>query len=372
MAIAVLAMSLVIQANVPKVQAEGEREVGFSTSATLLRMKSDPLNKRLANIAEMGATWIRVDFKWGVIQPNNSDSYDWEMFDRVVAAAGEHNLKVIGLLAYTPKWAQDPLCAKLVVTEAAGTRCSPKNNESFANFARTAAQRYKGKSIRAWEIWNEPNLSAYWKTVQADGRAVHADPIAYAKLANAGAKAIRETGTDAKIITGGLAPFWEPVYPKGFRQSDYLAQLLPRLDPSLFDAVGIHPYSWPLLPDKKVMYNAFFSVDQGREKYNLRTIMYKNGFGDKQIWGTEYGAPTYGVSQPGKRTDHVTENQQAQIIERGIENWFQKTNVGPLIIHSDSDRWLPSRKNEKSFGLLRADGSEKPAYDALQSAIEDL
>jgi hypothetical protein len=299
------------------------------------------------------------------------------MYDRVVRVAKVRNLKVLGVLGYTPRWAQEPRCARLVITLAAGQRCNPASTKTFARFAAAAALRYKGTSVRAWEIWNEPNLSSYWKTAQPHGgrvrNAVHADAIAYAKFANAAAREIRRNASDTLVITGGLAPLWEPKYPKGLRQSDFLAQLLPRLDPALFHAVGIHPYSWPTLPAKAVIHNAFHSVDGGREKYNLRAIMKKTGFANKQLWGTEYGAPTKGLSDFMKlhRPDHVTESAQAQIIAEGIRNWYAKPNVGPLMVHSDSDQWLPQHKNEGSFGLRRHDGTKKPAFSAFQRAVNE-
>lgn len=183
--------------------------------------------------------------------------------------------------------------------------------------------------------------------------------------------------SDAAIITGGLSPLLEPVISVGERQSDYLTRLLPHLKSALFTGVSIHPYSWPVLPDIAADYNAFYTVDQGDSEYNLRTIMTKAGWGDKQIWGTEYGASTVGlrkVSKPTKhnRPDHVSETKQAQLVEKGIAKWCEKQNVGPLFVHSDSDEWLPNRKNEGGFGLRRSDGSKKPAYDAFKAAARQL
>jgi hypothetical protein len=370
--IAVLMSSIFLQLTTARAQAAAKREVGISTGATLLRMTDKDLDKRLSDMRSMGATWIRVEFNWATIQPHNAKTYNWKMYDRVVRAASARHIKVLAVLAYTPRWAQEPRCARLVITLAAGEKCNPKSYKTFANFAHTAAARYKNKNVRAWEIWNEPNLSAYWKTAQPKNNAVHADAAAYAKLANAAASQIRRAAPHTLIITGGLAPLWEPKYPKGLRQSDYLAQLLRRLNPALFDAVGIHPYSWPTLPNTAVVHNAFYSVDKGRPKYNLRAIMQKTGFGAKQIWGTEYGASTKGVSRPGQRPDHVTEARQALIISQGVESWYKKSNVGPLMVHADSDQWLHKRKNEGGFGLRRRNGTKKPAYQALQRAAMDL
>jgi len=350
-------------------------ETGISTSATLLWMNDADLNARLSDIKDLGTTWIRVDFSWADIQSDNSQEYHWDMYDRVVRAADAHHLKILAVLDYTPKWARDPRCQALADSEESAQKCSPQSSDAFGRFAHAAAERYHQQSVRGWEIWNEPNLSAYWKTVGTSDT-LSVDPLAYARVANAAAAQIRPL-TDAVIITGGLSPLFEPHHTSGMRQSDYLAQLLPYLKPDLFDGIGIHPYSWPALPSKAASYNAFYTVDNGPSDYNLRTIMGAAGWGDKEIWGTEYGASTKGIRStihPTKwdRPDHVTEDAQALIVAQGIADWYTKPNVGPLIIHSDSDQWLPRHKNEDGFGLRRSDGTEKPAYDALKAAAQRL
>jgi hypothetical protein len=358
-------------------QAGTRYETGIATGATLASMNEADLIQRLGNIKSLGATWIRVDFRWPAIQPNNPNQYKWGSYDRVVRQATAHGLKILAVLDYTPSWAREPRCAALATSEKAAQKCNPRSSADFARFVRTTALRYKHKDIRAWEIWNEPNLSGYWKTAQS-GNTVFVDPQRYANLANAAAAQIRRNDPDSVIITGGLAPLFEPQQSKGMRQSDYLAEVLPHLKSHLFDGVGIHPYTWPVLPGKAAVYNAFYTVNNGKPAYNLRTIMAAAGWGNKQVWGTEYGASTTGLRSPTQppsainRPDHVTEATQAKIIQQGIEDWYTKPNVGPLFVHADSDRWLPKEKNEGGFGLQRSNGTKKPAYRAFQTATRQL
>jgi hypothetical protein len=339
-------------------------------------MKDKDLDSRLTDMERMGVTWLRVDFSWPAIQPHDRNVYHWKMYDRLVRVAGVHNLKILAVLGYTPAWAQEPRCAQRVITAAAGTKCRPADFNMFGRFARAAAIRYKGKSVRAWEIWNEPNLSAYWKAAQGRS-AVLTDSAAYAALANTAALQISKNNPDTLIITGGLAPMFHPAYPKGISQGDFLRQILCILKPSLFDGIGIHPYSWPALPNKAAIYNAFYTVNHGPPSYNLRTIMAKAGWGDKQLWGTEFGASTQGVSRVvvptlTSRPDHVTETLQAQIVAAGVKEWYAIPNVGPLFVHADSDKWLPQKKNEGGFGLRRKDNSQKPSYGVFQQMIRQL
>lgn len=362
------------------VRAATHYETGISTNASLLRMNDDDLNDRLNDIQNLGASWIRVDFSWPIIQPNNSNDFDWTLYDRLVQEAGVHHLKILAVLSYTPQWARQAYCDALVLGDQASQKCGPRSRQEFAHFAAVAAFRYHSQSVRAWEIWNEPNLSGYWKTARADN-SISVDPQAYADMANAAAQQIRYHDPDAVIITGGLAPMFEPRYTTGMRQSDYLTQMLRYLHPEYFDAIGIHPYTWPLLPSQPVPYNAFYTVDNGQATYNLRTILVDNGWGDKEIWATEFGASTQGLRvrndrsaiQKYGRPDHVSESMQAQIIQQALIEWYQKANVGPLFVNSDSDQWLtPLKQSDAGFGLRHQDGSKKPAYEAFQIGTRQL
>jgi hypothetical protein len=203
------------------------------------------------------------------------------------------------------------------------------------------------------------------------------DPEAYAKLANAAALQIRYHDPGSVVITGGLSPLFQPSSATGMRQSSFLKQMLPYLHANLFVGVAVHPYSWPVLPSRAATYNAFYTVNNGDSEYDLRAIMQLTGWGDKQIWGTEFGATTIGTSTTTRRTtrtrpDHVSEAVQAQIIEQGIADWYDKPNVGPLFVNADSDQWLPSYKNEGGFGLRRRNGTKKPSYAAFQEAVEQI
>lgn len=343
-------------------------ETGVSVSGSIVGMGRSTLQSRLDDIKQMGATWIRVDFSWPTIQPFGPGHYDWRGYDYLVHQASARNLKILAVLAYTPQWAQDPTCAALVSDLAAATKCSPDSPEDFARFASAVAGRYKHDRIRGYELWNEPNLLSYWRTVQ--GEQLSVDPAAFARYANAAATEIRKHNSDCVILPGGLAPQFESNPARGMRQSDFLTRLLPHLQKDLFTGIAIHPYSWPALPDTPAPYNAFYTVDGGEPEHNLRVIMQQGGWGDKEIWATEFGASTQGEYQGEPtgdlRPDHVSEPRQAEILKNGFDNWYIKENTGPLFVHSDSDTWLGTHKNESGFGLRRADGSAKPSYHVFK------
>lgn len=351
-------------------------EVDIATSGSLVGMDRKELVKRLQDIKAMGVTWLRVDFNWPAIQPKGPHHYQWGPYDYLVNQSLAQRLKILVVLNNTPAWAQDPQCRALAASDRTAQKCNPRNSQEFGAFAGAVAKRYKGKNLRGWEIWNEPNLTGHWRSVRTDRR-VTVDPTKYAAIANTAAAQIRKHNADCVILSGGLAPMFEPSPMRGMRQSDYLAKLLPQLKSELFTGVAVHPYSWPALPSKRAVYNAFYTVDNDKPKYNLRAVMQAAGWGNKEIWGTEYGASTSGqrgANHPIKlgRPDHVTEDAQAKIVSDGIRQWYKKKNVGPLFVHSDSDKWLANRKNEKGFGLRRSNGVKKPAYYAFEGAVKEI
>jgi polysaccharide biosynthesis protein PslG len=108
--------------------------------------------------------------------------------------------------------------------------------------------------------------------------------------------------------------------------------------------------------------------------------MTANGDAHKQIWATEYGAPTGG---PGPiatiangyniegSPDHVDETLQAKIAADSVAAARKLPWLGPLFWYSYLDEGTSANDVENFFGLLRANGSRKPAYDAFSQAVRN-
>ena len=92
---------------------------------------------------------------------------------------------------------------------------------------------------------------------------------------------------------------------------------------------------------------------------SVRQLMVRQGDGDKTVWITEYSAPTGGdLGFP------VTERRQAQILQRAVDLAQSYPWLGGFFWYG-----LRDSLNGEQFGLLRADGSRKPAYGEFASAI---
>lgn len=292
------------------------------------------LSSKLADMASIGVQWVRMDVAWTDVQSGGSLSYNWAAYDNVVKAAQQHNLKVLGILDYAPKWAQQPSCAGQFA-------CPPNGTSSFATFATAAVNHYKPLGVSTWEIWNEPNISVFWLTPS---------PSAYTALLKAAYTAIKQADPTATVISAGVAP--AATDGTNYTQYDFIKGMYAAGSHGYFDALGDHPYCYSDragclgAPDG----NEWWQMSQTPQ--NLRQLMTANGDSGKKIWMTEFGAPT----------NVYTEAQQAQLMQQAYTLAAGYSWAGPLFWYTYQDGGTDKSNVEDWFGMLRVDGSQKPAY----------
>lgn len=300
----------------------------------------------------LGVRHLRFDIEWANIEHAGPGRYDWRDYDRVVRAASARKFEILAIIDYTPAWARRPDCA--------GTSmCAPRDPSAFGRFAGAAAARYRPYGVRSWEIWNEPNIPAFF--------APRADPAAYAALLRHASLAIRRIDSDATILTGGLAPAGDgggAMSPETFLQRLYEAGGRP-----YFTAVADHPYTYPATA---VYPQPAYRWEQMKR---LHRIMSARGDGHKKIWITEYGAPTAG---PGPRASQHAFNPAAETVDEALQARMLQDVIaahralpwaGPLFWYAYRDAGTDPATSENFFGLRRADGTPKPAQDVFRRAL---
>ncbi|HTB48984.1 MAG TPA: cellulase family glycosylhydrolase [Verrucomicrobiae bacterium] len=298
------------------------------------------LNQKFADISKLGFTWVRLDIAWFNVQPHSSRSSMWGSYDVDVRIANQNHLKVLGILDYAPAWAAQNGC-----TNHGG--CAPKSPAQFAHFAADAAGHYK-QSIQDWEIWNEENISQFWSPAPSAKQ--------YASVLKQSYKSIKAANPAAKVILGGMAAGDNPAN-KEVDAVTFLQQLYQDGAKGSFDAVAYHPYTYP---------RTSFDVNTPWNKLvSLRGVMQAHGDGDKQIWITEYGAPTNGPAGSG----FVSEAAQAQIARDAYESARSKPWIGPFFWYTYQDPSTSPSTKENFFGIRRADGTPKPAYYTWQQLL---
>ncbi len=294
-------------------------------------------------MAFSGAKWVRLDADWNSIE-NSPGQWDWRWTDRVVNNARARGMSVVLAPTYSPPWARRGACANTMY-------CPPANNGWFANFVSATVARYAPVGVHHYEIWNEPNWDPWWAAGPNAGD--------YVGLLRAAYGAAHSVDSHVTVISGGLAPHGDlaadphdPRNPVNFLSAMYAAGAQ-----GSFDAFGVHPY--PPLPNSPTSGSITWNpLLQSQWEHD---VMSQHGDGWKQIWGTEYGAPT-GSSDPKV----VNENDQANYLDQGLRWWVGKPWTGPLLVDTVRD-YSPSFSNDWAayMGLLRGNFSTKPAYSRL-------
>lgn len=314
---------------------------GFAQGHTILWQSDTQLAADLDGMARAGAGWVRVDFDWPSIQSGGPDSWNWGPTDRVVAAAHARGLEVLAVPAYTPAWAR-----------GAGTNGHhpPTDPADFARFTAAAARRYAPVGVHHWEIWNEPNLDDFWQPAP--------DPVAYTELLVAASAAIHAEDPAAFVMNGGLAPatdvFGDAMAPRSFLLAMYAHGAGPALD-----AVGMHPYSFPYAPMEPGAWNTFGTLPE------THALMARFGDARKPIWATEAGFGT------GRDEHSVSETVQALRIRQLIDAWQDFPFAGNLFLYTYRDLSSSSPLAFEHMGLVRADGTPKPALAVLRGVLDD-
>jgi polysaccharide biosynthesis protein PslG len=325
---------------IPPPRAE---RAGLSPGFGIASLPKPQFDATLDAIAATDVRWLRVDFDWSVIQAAGPTRFDWSRTDRIVAGARARHLSIIALVAYTPPWARP---------YGTPDKRPPVNPDDFARFVSAAAQRYGPLGVTTWEIWNEPNVATFWYP--------RPNAEAYTALLVRASAAIRAVERGATIITGGLAPSSDTASGSQIDVRTFLTRVYAAGGGRAFDAVALHPYSFPRLPNYPADYNTFLATPA------LYQVMIDHGDAAKRIWGTEIGAPTEGGG------GSVSEAVQAQIIRLAFQEWNAWKFTGPLIWFSYEDAGSDPYNRDDHFGLIDTAGRRKPGFDVFAAQVRVL
>lgn len=316
---------------------------GYGFATDLSGLSKSQLNQQLDAMQATGVTWVRYDLSWAQVQPNSASQYNWAASDLVTKAARAHGFKVLMIVDFAPKWAQAHGCTL-------GELCAPASPIAYATFAGAAAKHYQPMGVDDWEIWNEPNIAFRFEPT--------ANPALYVRMLKDSYAAIKRVEPHGVVITGGTSP--SATDSKDYSPANFISDLYQDGAKGWFDAVGAHPYTYPITPDQSQ------STDAWGQLTGVHDIMASYGDGNKQIWITEYGAPTNGPANSG---DYVSEDAQATMATQATNDIQGMPWVGPFFWYSFMDVGTSTSTNQNFFGLVRADGSQKPAYAAFVNAV---
>ena len=299
-------------------------------------ISSSEITQTQAAITDIGAKWVRLEFRWNEGEPrkgryNDATLAEW---DQAVATAQAAGAKIIAMVHRSPGWASG----------TNDTYMPPANPADYAAFVRFLASRYRGE-VEGWEIWNEQNISRFWPSGP--------NAAEYVELLKAAYPAVKAGDPDAKVVFGGLA------------QSDYyyVTQAYKAGAKGYFDVMATHPYPDRFAPTS-VWYNGTMPAVKTFVAYReVRRRMLANG-DDKPIWFTEMGWSTCTTDPkcvtPERQALYLTSAycilEQDPYVE--VATWYNLRNNH---WDNDADHW------ETQLGLMQTTFAPKPAYAAFKN-----
>ena len=339
-------------ANAASTMAAGAHatKFGLDFSTALLSENSSQIKANLQDAVTIGAKWIRIDLPWEQIQPDNSHSYDWSRFDRVVQAAHSLGLEIDAILDSTAYWDTTPACK---ASHVDSTFCPPADESYFATFAQAAVNRYKNQGVGSWEIWNEPNIAQRWWPQPNAGD--------YAQMLSTVSQAVRRADPTAFILMSGLAATPTIVADGRVDYRTFLSEVV-AIPGALanVNAISFHPFTQWVPPS---VAGDFKDISSSSD--NLLAILQKAGYDKVQIWLTETGVPLNTSPTSFDPTPQLLRQQAAYATDL-VQTSSQNSNIAADFYFSDQD--TPSQS--LYWGLRDANGKARPAFYALESAIK--
>lgn len=294
---------------------------------------------------DLGVAWTRVRFHWAYVQAEGPDTWTPRISEEQISGELEAGRAVVGILIGIPDWARDvnrlPLGLWLPHDDPGNT---------WANYVREAVGRYNGR-IDHWVIWNEPDIA----DPTTPGHTWDGTIEDFIQLQRVAYLTAKESNPDAVIHLAAFTHFWDPGYFDRF-----LAGLVTDPDAAAndyyFDVATAHLYFQP---------NSIYDIIQ-----SFYGDMARHGLW-KPIWLMETNAPP--LNDPTwpvpNWTLSVTLDEQAafmpQVLASALAAGTQRIAVYKLK-DTETDRLA----NPEPFGLIRADGSRRPAFTTYQVATE--
>ena len=310
------------------------------------------------HIRAAGARSVVINLYWPVIEAAPG-TYDFASSDASIGDLAAKGIETTPVLYGTPRWALDEPLASDPNANHVPPTSSTNGPAGWAAFVQALVSRYgptgsywkgdfqaqhpgaKPLPIEVWQVWNEPNLAAYyWPAPRVKS---------YARLLKISHDAITAVDPSARIAIGGL------VCQAQYTCQRYLRDLYRRPGVTAdFDLVGLHPYGSSV----PFVYNG---VRRARHE------MKRAHDGRTKIWVSEIG---WGSAH---RDHHLNKGRrgQAKLLTKAFRrlernrrklriwrvDWFDWRDVGNSQTNCS---WCPSA------GLLDSHGHPKPAFKAFK------
>lgn len=307
----------------------------------------------MPRIAASGVGLLRQTFSWRNIELRPG-VLDFSAYDAFVADAARRGIDLLPILFDPPAFRSSAPSGQTRMTYP------PASDAAFAMFAAILVARYgptgsfwsarpdvPRRPIRAWQVWNEPNLKAYW-----GGKP---DAVAYTRMLKTVHRAIRSVDPSATVVTAGL-----PESRLGDSPRRFLARMYRAGAKGHFQALALNPYATTADGVLEILVAMRRQMNKAKDR--------------AAMWVTEIGWATTGTSSTydlGEKAHAAVVTQTVALLARNAK----RLNLRGVVYYAWRD--LPVYEGGRDFwglhtGLLSQDGTPKPAYRALTSLLRRL
>ena len=257
---------------------------------------------------------------WADLEPIKGD-WRWGHLDKLIENARSSNLDILLTLEASPTWAASD--SSSAGAYGLGANTMPARLEDWDDYVTALAKRYKG-IVKAYEIWNEPNLAQFFKGT----------PVEMAVLTKRTAEIIHSIDPAAKVVCSSIT-------------SDYgipwLNKYLAAGAGQYCDVIGYHFYNHHQPPEKMVPLIA-----------SVRELIKNSGGNAKPLWNTETG---WLISQGGS-VDYASAgfNQGVKVLSRDEATAYIPRAL-LLARYAGVDRFYWYGWDNKAMGLTALSGA---------------
>jgi hypothetical protein len=290
-----------------------------------------------------GAKIARITFDWRWAEANPGQ-WDLSRYDALYREMTTRGIRPVWVLLFAPHWAWDPSVNCDQWHQDCTYPPAPSHDADWQNMVDLVVRRYPLSA--AIEVWNEPNLYAFWRP--------QPDPARYAQLLEEAHTAVKAAAPAMPVLGGSVTN--SPVDGAwGLSEASFLRGVFANGGGSSMDGVSLHLY--------KQGAGAADSVGNGLR--DIRAARDAAGFGGLPIWITELGLSTTDTN-PDYR---VSEQGQADGLVNDYRRLATMPDIAAVIVHTLIERPPASGATEVGFGLVHEDFTPKPAYCALAVAV---
>jgi hypothetical protein len=286
----------------------------------------------------LGAGWTRVTFEWNRIQPGGP--HEWSgvpISDEVLANELAMERQVVGLLITTPGWATDVGIGPGVPQGLYLPADDPNNY--WASFIRTIVARYAGR-IDHWTIWNEPEIPSGSPDMTWGGSIED-----FIQLLHVAYTVAKEANPNAVIHLPAIT-HWHNEHWFGQFLDALVADADAVANDYYFDVATLHLYHEP-------------------EKIHEITAHYYRLLHNRGLY------KPFWIAETNAYLSRISEEEQAFFI---VQAFSLEIAAGAerIAVYKMADTETDQAADPEPFGLVRMDGSRRPAFTAYQVAANYL